>query len=122
MISPTVGSLPDPLPSPAFAATWPIVIGAWRRLHQLGATLVAGTDAGIVPGKPHDVLPYAFSELTTCGMTPHEALCALTAVAARACGVADRKGRLAPGFDADILAVAGDPLDDPDALKSVRAV
>jgi hypothetical protein len=30
-------------------------------------------------------------------------------VAARACGVGSRKGRLAPGFDADILAVAGDP-------------
>ena len=34
----------------------------------------------------------------------------------------DRKGRIAPGFDADILAVDGDPLTDPAALHRIRAV
>jgi imidazolonepropionase-like amidohydrolase len=43
-------------------------------------------------------------------------------VAARACGVGSRKGRLAPGFDADILAVAGDLTTDVRALLDVRAV
>lgn len=41
---------------------------------------------------------------------------------ARLCGLGDRKGRLAPGFDADILAVAGNPLADPEALLDIRAV
>jgi cytosine/adenosine deaminase-related metal-dependent hydrolase len=49
-------------------------------------------------------------------------LAAATSVAARACGVGSRKGRLAPGFDADILAVAGDPTTDVRALLEVRAV
>jgi imidazolonepropionase-like amidohydrolase len=121
-ISPTIGRLPDhPLP-PDLAANRPVVFGAWRRLHELGATLVAGTDAGIGPAKPHDVLPYAFGDLLECGASPVEGLRALTTIAARACGVADRKGRLAPGFDADVIAVDGDPLADPDALTSITAV
>ncbi len=33
-----------------------------------------------------------------------------------------RKGGIAPGFDADILAVDGDPITDPDALHRIRAV
>ena len=32
------------------------------------------------------------------------------------------KGRIAPGFDADILAVDGDPVADPGALHHIRAV
>ena len=33
-----------------------------------------------------------------------------------------RKGRIAPGFDADLLAVDGDPLTDLAALHAVKAV
>jgi imidazolonepropionase-like amidohydrolase len=88
----------------------------------LGATVVAGTDAGIVPAKSHGVLPCAFGDLIESGMTPVQALHSMTAVAAKVCGVADRKGRLAPGFDADIIAIAGDPLVNPDALLEVSSV
>jgi imidazolonepropionase-like amidohydrolase len=55
-------------------------------------------------------------------MTPVEALRALTSVAARALAVDDRKGRLMAGYDADLVAVAGDPLVDPAALTSVVGV
>ena len=37
-------------------------------------------------------------------------------------GLGHRKGRIAPGFDADILAVDGDPIADPAALHRIRAV
>jgi len=36
--------------------------------------------------------------------------------------VGDRKGRIAPGYDADLPAVAGDPLIDPTVLRGVVAV
>jgi imidazolonepropionase-like amidohydrolase len=121
-ISPTIGLLPGyPFP-PDLAAMRGILFGAWRRLHELGATLVAGSDAGIVADKPHDVLPYALGDLLECGHTPVDGLRALTSVAANACGVGDHKGRLAPGFDADIIAVNGDPLTEPNALLAVTAV
>jgi len=38
------------------------------------------------------------------------------------CGLAHRKGRIAPGFDADVLAVDRDPIADPNALHRIRAV
>jgi imidazolonepropionase-like amidohydrolase len=56
------------------------------------------------------------------GMAPVEALRVATSTAAEVCGLADRKGRLAPGYDADILAVDGDPLADPEAIHRIRAV
>ena len=42
--------------------------------------------------------------------------------AAGVIGLGHRKGRIAPGFDADILAVDGDPIADPGALHRIRAV
>jgi imidazolonepropionase-like amidohydrolase len=55
-------------------------------------------------------------------MTPTEALRANTSVAAAACGLGHRKGRVAPGYDADLLVVDGNPLEDPAALHQIRAV
>ncbi len=46
----------------------------------------------------------------------------MTSVAAEACGLGERKGRIAPGFDADLLAVHGNPLTDIAALRNVAAV
>jgi imidazolonepropionase-like amidohydrolase len=36
--------------------------------------------------------------------------------------VPQQKEHLRPGYDADILAVDGDPLSDPAALHAIRAV
>ena len=51
-----------------------------------------------------------------------DALASATALAAKACGVADRKGRLVADFDADLLLVEGDPLTDITALRNPAAV
>jgi imidazolonepropionase-like amidohydrolase len=98
------------------------IAGVYARLIALGAVVVAATDAGIGPPKRHPSLPNAVPQLVLLGMTPLDALRAVTSVAARVCGLAGRKGRLAPGFDADLVAVAGDPLRDPAAIHDVRAV
>jgi imidazolonepropionase-like amidohydrolase len=55
-------------------------------------------------------------------MSNAEALTATTATAADVCGIADITGTLEPGKDADILVVAGNPLDDLAALHQVVAV
>ena len=92
------------------------------RLQAAGVPLTISSDAGIGPHKPHDVLPRAPGQATMVGFSGVEALRAVTSVAADACRVGDRKGRIAPGYDADLLAVAGDPLADATAVREVVAV
>jgi imidazolonepropionase-like amidohydrolase len=92
------------------------------RMQRAGVRVVCSSDAGVGSRKPHDVLPHGVILFASLGFSTVEALAAVTSVAARACGVGSRKGRLAPGFDADILAVAGDPTTDVRALLKVRAV
>lgn len=120
----TVGARPVPgaAPPPAVLIRLPLIIGNTRRLVEAGARIVAGTDAGIGPGKPHDVCRWALPQLRDLGMDAARALRTVTSVAAHVCGLADRKGRIAAGFDADLLAVDGNPLTDPDAIHRIRAV
>jgi imidazolonepropionase-like amidohydrolase len=120
----TVGMVPAPglAPPPGIAARMPGIIANTRRLYEAGAVMVAGTDAGIAPVKPHDVVRHAPAMLRQLGFGPAEALRTITSVAAGVCGLGHRKGRLAPGFDADILAVDGDPAADPEALHRIRAI
>jgi imidazolonepropionase-like amidohydrolase len=92
------------------------------RLLGTGPTFVAGTDAGIGPSKRHGLVPFGVVDLVGCGASPAAALGAATGVAARACGLERRTGRLAVGLDADLLLVDGNPLADVAALQRPRTV
>jgi imidazolonepropionase-like amidohydrolase len=92
------------------------------RLHQAGARLVSGVDSGIGPAKRHGTLPYAVCELVNAGLTVAESLVTATSTAAAACGIGDRTGRLAHGYDADLLVVDGDLENDVTALLRPQAV
>lgn len=123
VVSATVGEVPGlGGMSATIAHNLEIVIESWARLHRSGVRIVPGTDAGVAPSKPHDVLPYGLTALSGLGMTNLEALRSATSVAAAACGLTGRKGQLVPGADADLLAVTGDPLADLRAIHDVVAV
>jgi len=124
VVGTTVGLVPVPgvAPPPEVAARLPHIIANTRRLYEAGARVVAGTDAGIAPVKPHDVVRHAPAMLRQLGFSQAEGLRTITSAAAGVCGLGHRKGRIMPGFDADILAVDGDPIADPDALHRIRAV
>jgi len=107
---------------PQIASRMPALIAARRRLYESGAVLVPGSDAGVTPAKPHDVLRFAAEDMAAAGLSPAEILPAMTSRAAQACGLGHRKGRIAAGFDADILAIDGNPLADPAAIRQLRAV
>ncbi len=53
------------------------------------------------------------------GQTPMDAVISATSLAAESLGMADEIGAIAPGFEADIIALDGDPLTDPAALGRV---
>lgn len=115
--------LPDgpPLP-PVAVARLDRCWANFALMHRAGVRVVCCSDAGIGPRKPHDVLPHGVVLFGSIGFSNADALAAATAHAAAACGCAHRKGRILPGYDADILAVAGDPMVRLDALFDVRAV
>jgi len=53
------------------------------------------------------------------GQKPMDAIVSATSASAAALGIGDVVGTLAPGMQADIIAVRGDPAKDVGALKSV---
>ncbi|MGW3783499.1 amidohydrolase family protein [Micromonospora chokoriensis] len=91
-------------------------------LHRAGARLVAGSDAGLGPAKPHGILPETLVEYVACGIPATAALTAATSVGAEVCGLGGRKGRVRPGFEADLLIVDGDPTSDITVLRRPLAV
>jgi imidazolonepropionase len=79
-----------------------------RELVGAGAIVALATDFN--PGSAFcESLPLVCSlACTQLRLSPNEALAACTVNAAWVLGLADRKGRLAPGFDADVVLVAAE--------------
>ncbi len=93
-----------------------------RGLDRAGVPMIASTDAGI-PGVEHHRLPEALVVMARlAGLSPHAVLRAATSESARALGIADLTGTLEPGRSADVLVVAGNPLEDLTLLQRPRLV
>ena len=56
------------------------------------------------------------------GDKPMEAILSGTSVAAESLGLGGRIGTVAPGFEADLVAVEGSPMDDLTAFRRVAFV
>jgi imidazolonepropionase-like amidohydrolase len=128
-VCPTLGLVPGATPSPAVLALQKRIgftMAARQvmtgQLYQAGVRLVSGVDAGIADGKPHGILALALAELVASGMPAADAIASATSLAADACGLGGRKGRLHRGYDADLVVVRADPLADIGALTEVQAV
>jgi imidazolonepropionase-like amidohydrolase len=91
-----------------------------RRLHAAGVPLVAGTDAGWRHVGYTD-LWREVALLREAGLSGPASLEAATATSALAMGLS-RAGQIRAGYPADMIAVAGDPVDDARALRQVRLV
>jgi imidazolonepropionase-like amidohydrolase len=84
-----------------------------------GVRIACGTDA---PAVPHGENAKELCALVERGMTPMQALQAATTVSADLVDAADELGQLAPGYLADVIAVAGDPSVDISTMLDVRFV
>lgn len=91
-------------------------------MHARGVRVVCCTDAGINPVQTHDVLPRDLAYFAAEVATTRESLVSATSLAAAACNLGHRKGRIRVGMDADLLVVSGDPTIDIDALTRAEAV
>ena len=93
-----------------------------RAIHA-GVTLVNGTD--IPPGDLVDGTPAAVHELllmAAAGLSPLLSLQSVSVNAAALLGIGDRVGQIRPGYAADFVAVAADPLADLAALRAISLV
>jgi len=82
-----------------------------------GAKVVFSTDA--TAGAHGRNAEEFLGRVEHCGQSPMQALVSANALAAEAIGMGDRLGALAPGFEADIIALDGDPLTDLTAVRRV---
>ncbi len=87
-----------------------------RRMLDAGIRVAAGTDEGS-GGIAHEA-----RALASLGMPAWSVLDAITHAGARLGGLGDRVGALRPGFDADLVVLDCDPLEDLGALTKVHAV
>ena len=89
--------------------------------HRAGVKVVVGVDLGGFYNDP-TISAREFAVLVEAGLTPMEAIQAGTRVNAEMLQWDDRLGTLEPGKLADIIAVAGNPLEDISELERVSFV
>lgn len=86
-------------------------------LERPALRMVFGTDAVAgAHGRNFEELIYRVEKG---GQDPMDAIVSATSLAAESLGLGDRIGTLAPGMEADLIAVDGDPLRDITALRRV---
>jgi len=86
-------------------------------VHTPGAKVVFSTDA--TAGAHGRNAEEFIGRVAHCGQSPMAALVSANSVAADSIGMADKLGRLAPGYEADIIALDGDPVADLTAVRRV---
>lgn len=90
-----------------------------QALATPGLKIVFGTDAvALAHGRNADELLCRVKA----GQHPMDAIVTATSATAAALGLGDRIGTVAPGYDADLIAVRGDPADDIAALTKIAFV
>jgi imidazolonepropionase-like amidohydrolase len=91
-----------------------------RKAYEAGVKFAYGTDAAVFPhGRNAKDFKILVEEL---GVPPMNAILMATVNSADLLGIADEVGTLEPGKWADVIAVAGNPLEDITLLEDVRFV
>jgi len=91
-----------------------------RAMKHKTLKLLMGTDATAgAHGRNAEEIIYRIEKA---GQSPLEAIAGATSLAAESLGLGDKVGAIAPGMEADIIALEGDPLSDATALRRVAFV
>ena len=81
-----------------------------------GIPIAMGTDAGVTP---HGQNAAELQAMVEAGMSPLAAVRSATIDAATLLGISEKAGTLTPGKFADLIAVAGNPLEDARLMQHV---
>lgn len=88
----------------------------YRAIVHSGVRYAVGTDS------MHGLLPFEVAKLVEWGTSPTDALLAATRWAAECCRVEHDTGTIQPGKLADLIAIAGNPLEEISALERVHLI
>jgi imidazolonepropionase-like amidohydrolase len=102
--------------TPKALATGPQIQKTFAKAYKAGVKIAFGTDAGVYQ---HGKNWMEFNYMIEAGMPAMEAIKAATINAAELLGEKDRLGSIEVGKLADIVAVDGDPLKDPQVFGKV---
>ena len=91
-------------------------VGQLRAWAAAGGTVLFGTDVGAAEYDPTD----EYAAMSAAGMTFPRILASLTTTPAERFGDSKRLGRVAPGLEADLVALRGDPAKQVRALGAVE--
>ena len=91
-------------------------VGQLRAWVQNGGTILFGTDLGAVDPDPIE----EYMLMTQAGMSFRQILASLTTAPAERFGQSNTLGRIAPGFQADVVVLKGDPSKDIRSLANVQ--
>ena len=100
------------------------VVDRLKRAYQVGTPVAFGTDVCFVKeGETRGTLSVEFiTSFVEAGVSPKQILQAMTVNAARLMGMEKERGAIAPGFAADLVATAENPLEKIDAVRHVTFV
>ncbi len=88
-----------------------------QALKTPGLKIIYGTDA-VAGAHGHNVEELIY-RVQKGGQNPNDAIVSATSLSAESLNMGDRIGSLAPGYQADLIAVDGDPAKDITALRRV---
>jgi len=94
---------------------------ATRLLHEAGVPLIAASDAGIFAIIPGASMARELELLVEAGLSPYAALASATRISAQTLGF-ERSGVIAPGYRANLVLLAEDPLTGIGAVEVPTAV
>ncbi len=99
----------------------PKILATFKHALKIpGLKIVYGTDA-VAGGHGHNIEEMVY-RVQIGGQDPKAAIISATSLASESINMADRIGLLAPGMDADLIAVDGDPLKDITVLRRILFV
>lgn len=93
----------------------------FKKAHALGIKIATGADNDYTPNSTSRI-SLECEHFVRMGMTNFEAIQSATVVAAELLGIQTKTGRLLPGYEADLVVVPGNPLEDIRALQDALIV
>ena len=99
----------------------PLAEKVFKKAHGMGIKIATGADNGYT-AKTTSRISLEVAHFARMGMTNFEAIQSATVVSAELLRLDKQTGRIATGYDADMILVPGNPLEDINALQDVIMV